>query len=110
MKINSLELEQDFVYNAVIQKMIYNTFLLYNSLLFQAFIETDENGILVFKYLENLQNSEPLDKNLVFYGQNEVFSYQTFNRAFKEIYDIQLKILDLLQFNVVESSTNTLFI
>lgn len=110
LQINNLELEQDFVYNAVIQKMIFNTFLLYNSLLFRAFIQTDVNGILEFRYLENLQNSELLDKNLVFYGQNEVFSYQTFNRAFKEIYDIQLKILDLLQFNVVENSTNTLII
>lgn len=110
LKINNLELEQDFVYNTIIKQMIFNTFLLYNSIIYRAFIETDENGVLLYNYLENIQNSVKLDRDLIYYGQNEVFSYQTFNRVFREIYNIQLNILDLFKFNIVVSSTNTLLI
>lgn len=110
LRINDLELEQDFVYNSVLQKIIFNTFLLYNSLIYKAFIETDQNGILTFQYIENLVFSESLERANIFYGQNEVFSYQTFNRAFKEIFDIQTKILKLIEFGVVENTTNTLII
>lgn len=108
--IQNLELEQDFVYNAVLQKTLFNTFLLYNSLIFKSFIETDDNGVLVFKHLENLVNTVVLEQNNIFYGQNEVFSFQTFNRAFEEIYSIQKKILKLIEFGVIENSTNTLLI
>jgi hypothetical protein len=110
LRINDLELEQDYVYNSILQKMVFNTFLLYNSLVYKAFIETDVNGILTFNHIENLVNVEFLERSNIFYGQNEVFSYQTFNRAFKEIYDIQLKILNVIEFDVVENTTNTLII
>jgi hypothetical protein len=110
LQIDNLELEQDFVYNAILQKTIFNVFLLYNSLIYKPFIQTDSNGVLTYNYLENLVNTEVLQKNDIFYGQNEVFSYQTFNRAFKEIYSIQEKILELIEFGVVENTTNTLII
>ena len=110
LKIQNLELEQDFVYNAVLQKTLFNTSLLYNSLLFKAYVETDTNGVLIYKYLENLVNTETLNTNFIFYGQNEVFSFQTFNRAFREIYSIQEKIIELIKFGVVENTTNTLIL
>ena len=110
LQIGNLELEQDFVYNTILQKTIFNVFLLYNSLIYKPFIQTDSNGVLTYNYLENLVNTEVLQKNDIFYGQNEVFSYQTFNRAFKEIYTIQEKILELIEFGVVENTTNTLII
>jgi hypothetical protein len=110
LQIMNLELEQDYVYNSILQKVIFNVFLLYNSLIFKPFVQTDTNGVLSFDYLENLVNTEILQKNDIFYGQNEVFSYQTFNRAFREIYTIQEKILKLIEFSVVENTTNTLII
>lgn len=110
LQIRNLELEQDFVYNSILQKAIFNVFLLYNSLILKPFVQTDSNGVLTFDYLENLVNTEVLQKNDIFYGQNEVFSYQTFNRAFREIYTIQEKILELIEFGVVENTTNTLII
>jgi hypothetical protein len=110
LKIQNLELEQDFVYNAVLQKTLFNTALLYNSLLFKAYVETDINGVLIYKYLENLVNPETLNTSFIFYGQNEVFSFQTFNRAFREIYSIQEKIIELIKFGVVENTTNTLIL
>lgn len=110
LQISNIELEQDFVYNSILQKTIFNVFLLYNSLLFKPFAQTDSKGVLVFNHLENLQNSETLRKNNIFYGQNEIFSYQTFNRAFKEIYSIQEKMLELIKYEIVESSSNTLII
>lgn len=110
LQIQNLELEQDFVYNVILQKMVFNVFLLYNSLLFKPFVQTDSNGVLTFNYLKNLVNTEVLQKNDIFYGQNEVFSYQTFNRAFREIYTIQEKILELIEFGVVENTTNTLIL
>ena len=110
LKINSLELEQDFVYNAVLQKLVYNNMLLYNSLIYKIYIETDVNGLLLFKNKENLINDESLHRDDIFYGQNEVFSFQTFNRSFKYIYSIQEKILKLIEFEVIEKYSNTLII
>jgi len=110
LQLRNLELEQDFTYNAILQKTIFNVFLLYNSLLFKPFIQTDTNGVLVYNYVENIANDTVLQKSDIFYGQNEVFSYQTFNRAFKEIYNIQERILTLIEFGVVENTTNTLII
>lgn len=110
LQINNLELEQDFVYNSILQKLIFNVFLLYNSLLFKPFIQTDSNGVLVFNYLENLVNTDVIERKNIFYGQNEVFSYQTFNRSFENIYMIQMKIVELIQFGAVENTTNTLII
>jgi len=108
--IKDLELEQDFVYNSVLQKTLFNTFLLYNSLIFKAFIETNDDGVLVYNHLENLVNDKILKNTDIFYGQNEVFSFQTFNRSFEEIYSIQENILKLTEFGIIENSTNTLLI
>jgi len=110
LQISNLELEQDYVYNNILQKAIFNVFLLYNSLIYKPYIETDVNGVLTYKYKENLIVNEVLEKRNIFYGQNEVFSYQTFNRAFEEIYNIQEKIIDLITFEAVENTTNTLII
>lgn len=110
LTIKDLELEQDIVYNSVIQKILFNNLLLYNSLLYKAMLVTDEKGVLTYSHKENLVNVQTINVNPIFYGQNEIFSFQTFNRVVKEIYDIQLKILDLLEFDITENSTNTLII
>jgi hypothetical protein len=110
VNVKNLELEQDVVYNNILQRTLFNNLLLYNSLLFKAMLITDERGVLVYSHKENLVNIDVLDIDPIFYGQNEVFSFQTFNRAFKEIYNIQVKILNLLEFDITENTTNTLII
>jgi hypothetical protein len=108
--IKNQELEQDFVYNNILQKMVFNNLLLYNSLVYKAMLVTDEKGVLIYSHSENLVNTTTININPIFYGQNEVFSFQTFNRAFREIYNIQEKILELLNFDITENTTNTLII
>jgi len=110
LTIKNLELEQDFVYNSIIQKLIFNNLLLYNSLIYKGIVETDSQGVLKYSYLENLVNITNIELKTIFYGQNEVFSFQVFNRAFNEIYNIQQSIVDLLQMDVTENTTNTLII
>jgi hypothetical protein len=110
LSIENLEVEQDFVYNTVLQKALFNNLLLYNSLIFKAVIQTDTRGFLEYQYMENLVNSEVLNPLSVFIGQNEVFSFQVFNRCLLSILEIQNKIIRLMGYKIRESSTNTLII
>lgn len=108
IQINDLELEQDFVFNSVIQRILFNNLLLYNSLIYKAVAVTDDNGFLKYSYRKNLVNSEIIDPAVIYIGQNEVFSYQVFQRAFNEILNIQKSILNLIQYEFTENSSNTL--
>tara|TARA_R110000765_G_scaffold7963_4_gene25985 strand:- start:2384 stop:3817 length:1434 start_codon:yes stop_codon:yes gene_type:complete len=110
LQIENLELEQDFVYNAVLQQLLFNTLLLYNSLIFKPIVQTDMNGVLEYSHRLNLSNSDVLAISASLMGQNEPFSYQLFLKALQNIFDIQTKIIELEKFNVIESSTNTLII
>jgi hypothetical protein len=110
LQIENLELEQDFVYNTVLQQLLFNTLLLYNSLIFKPIVQTDVNGVLEYSHRLNLSNSDVLAISASLMGQNEPFSYQLFLKALQNIFDIQTKIIELEKFNVIESSTNTLII
>lgn len=110
IQINDLELEQDFVFNASIQRILFNNLLLYNSLIYKAVATTDSIGFLEYSHKINLVNSEEINPDIILIGQNEVFSYQVFQRTFNEILKIQNKILELISYKFTENSTNTLSI
>lgn len=93
--IDDLELEQDFTYNTVIQKIKFNHILLYNSLLYKASVNIQDN-MPVFKGLLNLKR-KPLTTINTEFGINEVFSYSVFQRFIKDIYRIQLNMIELLE-------------
>lgn len=110
IQINDLELEQDFVFNSSIQRILFNNLLLYNSLIFKAVSVTDPKGFLEYSYKKNLTNSNEINPDIIFIGQNEVFSYQVFQRAFNEVLKIQNSILELLSYEYVKKQKNTLYL
>lgn len=110
IRINDLEFEQDFVFNSAIQRIAFNNILLYNSLIFKAVSITDSNGFLEYSYKKNIVNPNEINPDIIFVGQNEVFSYQVFQRMFNEILKIQDAILELISYEFIKNSTNTLII
>lgn len=102
LQLKDLELEQDFVYNAAFQNMLFNNLLLYNSVLHKFFFRIDSNGVLRFSHLENLLRDENIRVNDLFFGQSEVHSFQLFSKVFNTIYDVQEKVLNFLQIGVVK--------
>lgn len=96
--INDLELEQDFVYNAIIQRVTFNHILFVNSILHQISYQVMNNKPK-YNGLLNVKKSVISTINTTF-GLNEVFSYQVFQRFIDDIHRIQMIIVDLLQVNV----------
>lgn len=107
--VDDNELEQDFVYNERIQKIIYNHIMYYNSIIKIPLMGYNLNGDGILNGFV-IPKKEKINIKSNYIGISEVFGSVIFNREIKNIYKLQEKILDTLKTKKIESNPHTLVI
>lgn len=90
------------VYNKALYKSLYNNLLLLESTSRKFSTVYDSRGFSVYIGFQYLNNDELAKLDYVmkpdcFVSNNEVVTTHTINRCLREIYDLQLSILDNMQ-------------
>lgn len=91
------ELSQDYVYNASLQKLIFNHLLLAQSIFYKIILDYDSNGNPIYGGLDNITEDEKSNFDIItnsyYFGINEVLSSIVFNRVIENLHSLQKKLL-----------------
>jgi hypothetical protein len=110
IKVSDDELDQEFVFNWSIQKLIYNIYNLYHSIDQKAILDYTEIGEEIFYNTQTVIKPEMPDNNNLEIGLNEIWSSAVFNRVLENVYSTQQKVLNILEIEKLDKPPVTLII
>jgi hypothetical protein len=89
------ELEQEFVFNEKFQRLVYDHLLYYHLIYRRPVVDYSPKGNELYGGFVTVKKDN-IDINSYLVGINEVFSSAVFNRCIEKVYEIQEKIIEVL--------------